>query len=358
MDGRKPPLFVGRKRELVALRSVLLPGGPGTVLLSGPGGSGKTSLAMMFLHQHRDAFPGGISGADWSMASIADSHHRIASTGEQGLLVIEEGEDGQWDERRNVLATYMGEFKPKRPKSRVSTLWVTREVKTWAGPHVGAKSRQITILTTHLDRPGQGNPILNLQLSEQPLHLDTAKGPTAGAGSSELASLLQPRLPIVSVDALGRPIGLHDAPPPLVADLTVVNEQLLAYLRRKPELFYSLSPRKFEEVVAHLLEQQGFVIELTPQSKDGGKDIYAVQKTSLGQFLFVVECKRHNPRNPVGVGLVRQLYSVVMAERATAGILATTSFFTKDARRFQLDQGLHYQLSLRDFLDLQSWLSS
>jgi restriction system protein len=76
----------------------------------------------------------------------------------------------------------------------------------------------------------------------------------------------------------------------------------------------------------------------------------------LGTFLYIVECKRYAPDHPVGVGVIRQLYGVVQAERATAGILATTSFFTGGAKEFQ--RKIPSQLSLKDYIGIQAWLAS
>ena len=123
-----------------------------------------------------------------------------------------------------------------------------------------------------------------------------------------------------------------------------------------PNLLYSLSPRGFEEVVAELLGRLGYEITLTPASRDGGKDIYAAKKDHLGTFLYVVECKKYAPDRRVGVGLVRQLNGVVQAEQATAGILATTAFFTRGALQFQ--ETIASQLSLKDYVGIQQWLSA
>ncbi len=125
-------------------------------------------------------------------------------------------------------------------------------------------------------------------------------------------------------------------------------------LDQNPKLLYELSPRLFEEVVAELLRRQGYEVTTTPMSRDGGKDIYVADKNSLGSFLYLVECKKYSPENPVGVKLIRELHGVVQAERATAGILATTSYFTKDAIQFQ--QQISNQISLQDYLGIQKWL--
>ena len=131
-------------------------------------------------------------------------------------------------------------------------------------------------------------------------------------------------------------------------------DEFLRKLHANPRLLYELTPRGFEELVAELLGRLDYEVTLTPASKDGGKDIYAAKKDHLGTFLYVVECKKYAPDRPVGVGLVRQLNGVVQAEQATAGILATTSFFTKGAKEFQ--DTISFQLSLKDYLGIQDWL--
>lgn len=133
-----------------------------------------------------------------------------------------------------------------------------------------------------------------------------------------------------------------------------VSLEMLELLAATPEQLHNLTPRQFEEVVAELFAKQGYEVNLTAASQDGGADIYVVDNTSIGSFLYVVECKKNRPDRPVGVGIVRQLFGVVQATRATAGILATTSYFTAGAK--ELQQELQYQLSLRDFAALKSWL--
>jgi restriction system protein len=119
-------------------------------------------------------------------------------------------------------------------------------------------------------------------------------------------------------------------------------------------LAWRLPPRKFEEIVAEILCKQGFSIELTPASGDGGFDIYAARRDGLGSFLYLVECKRYVPPNKVGVEVVRSLYGVIQTQRATAGAIVTTSYFTAGAQEFQ--RQVQYQMHLHDYLVLQRWI--
>lgn len=139
-----------------------------------------------------------------------------------------------------------------------------------------------------------------------------------------------------------------------ISDISVTNENVWQQLQRNPEHLRQLPPRRFEEIVAAMLEKQGYSVELTPASKDGGFDIFVARKEALGSFLYLVECKRFTPPNKVGVQLVRALHGVVQKVRANAGVLVTTSFFTKGAQEYADE--MNYTLHLHDFLTLKKWL--
>ncbi|MGQ4288592.1 restriction endonuclease [Bacillus thuringiensis] len=148
--------------------------------------------------------------------------------------------------------------------------------------------------------------------------------------------------------------GLPVTTPSLRVDFSDINSQLIQYLARNPELMRELDPRKFEELVAELFHKKGYEVSLTPQTRDGGKDIYALKKDSISTTLFLIETKRYSKTNKVGVDLVRGLYGVKHAERANVGMLVTTSSFTKDAIDFATP--LKYEMSLKDFSNLKEWL--
>jgi restriction endonuclease len=69
---------------------------------------------------------------------------------------------------------------------------------------------------------------------------------------------------------------------------------------------------------------------------------------------FLIECKRYAPSHKVGVELVRALYGVRMHEKATKGILATTSTFTRGAKAFFNDH--LWELEPRDFDGVVDWV--
>jgi restriction endonuclease Mrr len=126
-----------------------------------------------------------------------------------------------------------------------------------------------------------------------------------------------------------------------------INDELIAYLATHPDLLRDMHTRSFERLVAAIFKNQGFDVELTPATREGGFDIIAAQKNQLGNHLYLIECKRYSMSNKVGVDIVRGLYGNKMAKRATMGIIATTSFLTKDAVAFAAP--LQYELSPKGF---------
>lgn len=130
--------------------------------------------------------------------------------------------------------------------------------------------------------------------------------------------------------------------------------KLIAELSQNTEELYKMPPRKFEELIAELLIRDGMEVHLTPETRDGGRDILAVSNTSVGKHLYYVECKRYAKTKPVDVTLVRALYGVLAAEVATAGLIVTTSYFTKPAIKFQ--DTIKHRLALKDYKNLEEWL--
>lgn len=157
------------------------------------------------------------------------------------------------------------------------------------------------------------------------------------------------------IDINGNPLSSETSETKIITQtIEVVNDSLIERVNNNPGLIYQMTPRNFEELVAELLEREGFKVNLTKQTRDGGKDIFVAQKNHLGNFLYYVECKQYAPENPVGVNLVRELYGTISADRATAGLLVTSSYFTKDAISFT--QNIQHQLSLKGYLDLKQWI--
>ena len=139
-----------------------------------------------------------------------------------------------------------------------------------------------------------------------------------------------------------------------LAVITTIDVQIKSYFKKNPEKMYDLSPRKFEELVADILKDMGFDVELTKATRDGGRDIIAHISTSICSYLTHIECKKYAPDNKVGVGIIREVMGVHQIRQAAKSIIVTTSFFSKDAVKEAKMVGNH--LDLKDFNDLKNWL--
>jgi hypothetical protein len=160
---------------------------------------------------------------------------------------------------------------------------------------------------------------------------------------------------LVGVD--GQPLRDDDEAGRLViTSVAGVTSEVLKALDENPRLFHELSPRGFEEVIAELLNRLGFDTTLTQQTRDGGADIVAYKSGPLGPLLYLVECKKNAPHRPVGIDVVRQLWGTVSEQGASVGVLATTSYFTKDAEKFR--KKFEFRLQLHDFQQIIGWLKS
>ena len=93
-----------------------------------------------------------------------------------------------------------------------------------------------------------------------------------------------------------------------------------------------LSGVEFERVCQQLVEKMGFETETTKASGDGGIDLIAYNHQPLLSGKYIIQCKRYT--GSVGEPIIRDLYGVVMSERANKGILMTTGTFTKSAINF------------------------
>lgn len=135
---------------------------------------------------------------------------------------------------------------------------------------------------------------------------------------------------------------------------SLVGETLIQYWHRQPEALRLIDRRKFEELVAELFAGFGYDVELTQQTRDGGKDIVALKRREV-DVKFIIECKRPNPGKAVGVSAVRELHSVKMTEGATKAILATTTYFSPDAKL--LFEKHRWELEPRDFGAIREWIA-
>jgi hypothetical protein len=130
---------------------------------------------------------------------------------------------------------------------------------------------------------------------------------------------------------------------------------ILRRIQRSSISIDDLSWREFEKLIAALLEQDGYTVELMKGSKDGGVDVVAVKDLGAsGHFKALWQAKKQGRNNKVGISVVRELADTRQELGASKGIIVTSSHLTRGAlHRIERDK---YILGKVDREDLDSWI--
>lgn len=364
--GLQPQEFlIAREAELEQLRRAF--SRVRSVGIVGPAGTGKTALAYLFAEIFREAFTDPASGGRVFFASAMSENieglleRLVPRPIPSGCLLIVDDAD-------SLTSAGLGHLRRLlKNKSDLRLLAIARRLR----PISALVERQINLrrptqdefaAVLHYGNGGVGKAVAARLFVESRGALSFASVANRALRSGfapswhSLTELLQDFETSGILGPDGRPVRPDaEAPPQIVAHVSAINEELLARLAGDPQALWTLPPRRFEELVAELLARQGYDVSLTPASGDGGFDIYAARLDGLGQFLYLVECKRYVPPNKVGVEVVRSLYGVVQAQRATAGAVVSTSYFTSCAEHYR--RQVQHQMHLHDYLALRKWLN-
>lgn len=156
-------------------------------------------------------------------------------------------------------------------------------------------------------------------------------------------------------DELFRASRIYTARLARVEVLTTINARVMEYLRKHPDAMRTLNPLQFEHLVARLLEEDGWAVEMTLQSRDGGYDMLAVRQAGTIGVQLLVQAKKYRADRPVGVGVIRELYAVKLRHHATKALLATTSYVSAPAKA-EFRGVIPWEIELKEYDDLVSWL--
>lgn len=163
----------------------------------------------------------------------------------------------------------------------------------------------------------------------------------------EIVSAVQESLATFDIDRVVRE-------KPILKVAGLVDRKIVQYFVAHPESMKGMDPRLFEELVAGIFDGFGYEVELTCRTRDGGRDVIAIKRKEA-EVRYLIECKRPGPGRPIGIRPVRELYGVKCAERATKAILATTTYFTRDA--LLMFENHRWELEPRDYTGIVDWLS-
>ncbi len=136
-------------------------------------------------------------------------------------------------------------------------------------------------------------------------------------------------------------------------DFDALNSELYEHFSKNSEQLTRLDWRKFEMLVAELLQAQGFKAELGPGHADGGVDVRLLQRDPIGDILTLVQVKKYDINNPIRLQAVQALHGVKEAEGANNSMFITTSRYLLSAKNFASRENVQMELYVSD--DVRKW---
>lgn len=114
-----------------------------------------------------------------------------------------------------------------------------------------------------------------------------------------------------------------------------IHSEVFEHFAGCPDDLKKLTWRQYEEFLDAVFRNQGFRTELGSGTNDDGIDIRLYQSNAIPQLVTLVQAKRYTQR-PISLDPVAALCGVATQQRASRGILVTTSRFQPKAQRFAL----------------------
>jgi restriction system protein len=113
--------------------------------------------------------------------------------------------------------------------------------------------------------------------------------------------------------------------------------------------------RAFEKLIAELLERDGWNIQLMRGTKDGGIDVVSTRADpAVGALKAIWQAKRYGEGRKVQLSQARELSGVIERERASKGVLVTTTSLTRGALDWVKQD--EFRLSAKDGNEVRRWV--
>ena len=136
-------------------------------------------------------------------------------------------------------------------------------------------------------------------------------------------------------------------------DFDALNSELYEHFSKNSDQLTRLDWRKFEMLVAELLQAQGFEAALGPGHADGGVDIRLLQRDPIGDILTLVQVKKYDVKHPIRLQAIQALHGVKEAEDADNSMFVTTSRYLISAKNFASRDNVRMKLYVSD--DVRKW---
>lgn len=167
------------------------------------------------------------------------------------------------------------------------------------------------------------------------------------------AALVQPDSPILLQERICDALDKALETDPEIIDTLLKSEGLRINVNKdtpgRQTDYLSMDPIEFEHEVARLFNSQGYRMEVTTASRDGGIDILGFAP-GIGEQRVAVQCKRY--QGTVGRPEVQQFWGIISGSEYASGFFVTTGRFTNDAKQFTEDKP---RLVLVDGEELAKW---
>jgi restriction system protein len=119
-----------------------------------------------------------------------------------------------------------------------------------------------------------------------------------------------------------------------------LDQRFLDYLVTNTEKLDKMHWRNFERLCAEFFNRLGYKIELGPGTADGGIDIRIwASDESKGPPLLLIQCKRYQEKNKIGIEYVKAFWTDVAYEGAEHGLIATTSYIAPGGKKVSQARG-------------------
>lgn len=352
-------IFVGREKELNLLEDYIIKKRKKLIAISGNNATGKTYLWQEFINQNKFE-------SEIQVFNFNNSHSLIKSTdisNESKIIIFD---DLSYYSSFRLVDNLKKIISKHSEKQFILVSPFQNLVKSFELDlhiHLDSfdfyESRRLFDLLWNNNFEVQDSNLLFEITNGNPLLINLAIELLNGKKYNipQIVRLLSDNLKIENYISTPNNIIVEKSPEiiQLKSDITLVNQNIIESVRNNPLNVYNLNPREFEEFVAELLTKKGYNVDLTKMTRDGGKDLIIAESKDIGNFLYYVECKKYSQNNPVGIKLVRELAGTITADRVTAGIFVTSSYFSQDAINFS--EKFRNQISLIDFIKLKQWLN-
>lgn len=113
--------------------------------------------------------------------------------------------------------------------------------------------------------------------------------------------------------------------------LRVISRRFAQLIAEDARNLDKLEWRHLEMTLAEVFEGIGFLVELTPGSKDKGKDIILECRVSGNRHTYIVEVKHWRAGNRVGKSTLKDFLNVIVRESRQGGLFLSTSGYCDNA---------------------------